>query len=568
MALLATLVKTAWYSLLLSVALGVKVSVGVVAPVMSAKVTPPSVLTCHCTVGVGVPLAAAVKVTGVPAVMVWLVGSVVTTGATAAVTVSVAGALVTLPALFVKTASYSLPVSVALVVKVSVGEVAPVMSAKVTPPSVLTCHCTVGVGVPLAAAVKVTGVPAVMVWLVGSVVTTGATAAVTVSVAGALVTLPALFVKTASYSLPVSVALVVKVSVGEVAPVMSAKVTPPSVLTCHCTVGVGVPLAAAVKVTGVPAVMVWLVGSVVTTGATAAVTVRVAAALVALLATLVKTAWYSLSLSVALGVKVSVGVVALALPVMSVKVVPPSVLTCHCTVGVGVPLAAAVKVTGVPAVIVWLVGSVVTTGATAAVTVSVAGALVMLPALFVKTASYSLPVSVALVVKVSVGEVAPVMSAKVTPPSVLTCHCTVGVGVPLAAAVKVTGVPAVMVWLVRSVVTTGATAAVTVRVAAALVALPATLVKTAWYSLLLSVALVVKVSVGEVAPVMSAKVTPPSVLTCHCTVGVGVPLAAAVKVTAFAGGDRLTARVGGDDRSQATLTVRWPDWLVVLPAGW
>ena len=41
---------------------------------------------------------------------------------------------------------------------------------------------------------------------------------------------------------------------------MSVKVTPPSVLTCHCTVGVGVPLAAAVKVTGLPAVMVWLLG--------------------------------------------------------------------------------------------------------------------------------------------------------------------------------------------------------------------------------------------------------------------------------------------------------------------
>ena len=57
-----------------------------------------------------------------------------------------------------------------------------------------------------------------------------------------------------------------KVSVGEVAPVISVKVMPPSVLTCHCTVGVGVPLAAAVKVTGLPAVIVWLVGWVVTTG--------------------------------------------------------------------------------------------------------------------------------------------------------------------------------------------------------------------------------------------------------------------------------------------------------------
>ena len=63
-------------------------------------------------------------------------------------------------------------------------------------------------------------------------------------------------------------ALVVKVSVVAVAPLMSVKVTPPSVLTCHCTVGVGVPLAAAVKVTALPAVTVWPLGWVVTTGAT------------------------------------------------------------------------------------------------------------------------------------------------------------------------------------------------------------------------------------------------------------------------------------------------------------
>ena len=45
------------------------------------------------------------------------------------------------------------------------------------------------------------------------------------------------------------------------------------------------------------------------------------------------------------------------------KVVPPSVLTFHCTVGAGLPLAAAVKVTVLPASTVWLVGFVVTVGA-------------------------------------------------------------------------------------------------------------------------------------------------------------------------------------------------------------
>ena len=50
-------------------------------------------------------------------------------------------------------------------------------------------HWNVGAGEPLAAAVKVTEVPAVTVWLAGCVVKTGAlVAAFTVSVAALLVT--------------------------------------------------------------------------------------------------------------------------------------------------------------------------------------------------------------------------------------------------------------------------------------------------------------------------------------------------------------------------------------------
>ena len=41
---------------------------------------------------------------------------------------------------------------------------------------------------------------------------------------------------------------------------MWLKVEPPSVLTCHCTVGAGLPLAAAVKVAVRPALTVRLVG--------------------------------------------------------------------------------------------------------------------------------------------------------------------------------------------------------------------------------------------------------------------------------------------------------------------
>jgi len=65
----------------------VRVSAVLVAPEMLANVLPPLVLTCHCTVGVGSPLAAAVNVPVCPAVTVWLPGLVVTAGAVAAVTI-------------------------------------------------------------------------------------------------------------------------------------------------------------------------------------------------------------------------------------------------------------------------------------------------------------------------------------------------------------------------------------------------------------------------------------------------------------------------------------------------
>ena len=47
-----------------------------VAPGIFVKVVP-SVLVCHCTVGVGVPVAVAVSIFGVPAINVLAVGSVV-----------------------------------------------------------------------------------------------------------------------------------------------------------------------------------------------------------------------------------------------------------------------------------------------------------------------------------------------------------------------------------------------------------------------------------------------------------------------------------------------------------
>lgn len=120
----------------------------------------------------------------------------------------------------------------------------------------------------------------------------------------------------------------------------------------------------------------------------------------------------------------------------------------------------------------------------AKLTVSVAAVVLTVPRLFVNTARYWFPFCEALVVKVRVVEVAPDRLLNVAPPSMLTCHCTVGVGVPLAAAVKLTLAPAVTVWLVGLVVTTGgAGAELTVKVAAVVVALPTELVNTArnWF---------------------------------------------------------------------------------------
>src|SRR5579859_546357 len=65
--------------------------------------------------------------------------------------------------------------------------------------------------------------------------------------------------------------------------------------------------------------------------------------------------------------------------------------------------------------------------------------------------------------------------------------------------------------------------------------------------------LAVNVSVVEVAPGISVNVAPPSVLTCHCTVGAGVPVAAALNdadwpdVTVTLDGDAVTDSVGQEE---------------------
>jgi hypothetical protein len=91
--------------------------------------------------------------------------------------------------------------------------------------------------------------------------------AFTVSVAGLELTELVLFVHTARYCLLLSAVVAANVSVPLVAPAIFDQVVP-FVLTCHCTVGTGVPLADEIKLALVPAHTDCDNGCVVTVGAT------------------------------------------------------------------------------------------------------------------------------------------------------------------------------------------------------------------------------------------------------------------------------------------------------------
>ena len=109
--------------------------------------------------------------------------------------VSVAAVVVAEPLVLVNTARNWFPFCDANAVKLSVVEVAPAIFVNVAPPLMLCCHCTVGVGVPLAAAVNVAVCPAFTVWFTGFCVIAGP--AVTVNVAAVVVADPTVFVNTA-----------------------------------------------------------------------------------------------------------------------------------------------------------------------------------------------------------------------------------------------------------------------------------------------------------------------------------------------------------------------------------
>ena len=94
----------------------------------------------------------------------------------------------------------------------------------------------------------------------------------TVSTAGVVVAVPEPLVNTASYSFPFSDSVTLeRVNASLVAPETGEKLSPPSVETCHCTGGPGMPLAAAEKAASCPVVADWFVGLVAMEGATSGV---------------------------------------------------------------------------------------------------------------------------------------------------------------------------------------------------------------------------------------------------------------------------------------------------------
>ena len=95
--------------------------------------------------------------------------------------------------------------------------------------------------------------------------------AFTVNAAAFEFTVLTLFVHTARYCLLLSAVVVTNDNVALVAPVILVQVVP-FVLSCHCIVGAGVPLAAELKLAFTPAHRVWEFGWVVTVGGVLAAT--------------------------------------------------------------------------------------------------------------------------------------------------------------------------------------------------------------------------------------------------------------------------------------------------------
>ena len=91
--------------------------------------------------------------------------------------------------------------------------------------------------------------------------------ALTVNTAAVEFAVPAILVHTARYCLLLSAVVVPNDNVPDVAPLMLVQLVP-LVLSCHCTVGAGLPLAAELNITFSPAHFVCVTGCVVTKGDT------------------------------------------------------------------------------------------------------------------------------------------------------------------------------------------------------------------------------------------------------------------------------------------------------------
>jgi hypothetical protein len=223
---------------------------------MAVYAPDPGCLTSHCTVQS--PVTTTVNVAGFGAMTVWLEGPLTVQGV---VDVYTNGVVVTVPLASLITASNSVPLAVPAGI-VNVHDVAPAIAVNVEAPGSSSYHWIVAGG-PVQVTVSA-GVPEVD--SVGPVHFSGA---VTVSVAGCVVAEPLGLVNTASYSVPDTAVVVAGVVyVSEVAPAIGVKPLAPGACDSHCTVGAGLPLAAAVNVAVAPASTVVPTGCVVTAGAT------------------------------------------------------------------------------------------------------------------------------------------------------------------------------------------------------------------------------------------------------------------------------------------------------------
>jgi|SRR5579863_3179864 len=160
---------------------------------MLLHVAPPSTESCHWTLGAGEPDAEAVNAALVPLAADTLAGLVriataMIAGEAALCTFKSAGAVVTDPLLLLKTARYSQPLWLGAAAKTRVSEVAPGIGAQRRPRSSETCQCTLGFGLPRAAAARLTVAPTATVAFDGSRVIWGApgrAAATSMTVTGA-----------------------------------------------------------------------------------------------------------------------------------------------------------------------------------------------------------------------------------------------------------------------------------------------------------------------------------------------------------------------------------------------